>query len=230
MSKENPILATTIYTRGGDRYKLTAQGGLNYIRGNGSPYFSITADQRRAERGVWREDSCGCLHEEIETQWPGKFSDLIALHLSDINGVPMHFLGNGWYNLAACLGGAGERYHAGNSERHFPLAAADIDPAKPWQTTVYRMPTIAECFPRFAEFCRISLEEAQAIATDVLAELGPASESHSAPEHTKADYQRARAKWETIGATMLPRFKLEADACIARHSLTVYGDTWSPTC
>jgi hypothetical protein len=222
-----PTLAEAIYTRGGERYRIRAQGGLNYIRGNGAPYFSITADQRRAERGVWREDSGGCLHEEIETQWPGKFSDLIALHLSDINGVPMHFLGNGWYNLAGCLGGAGERYHVGNSERHFPKDPADLDPAKPWSTTDYRMPTISECVPVFARHCRIPLAEAFAIVEAVRLELGPENEANNAPPYSKQDYKRARAKWDAIGAAMLPRFKAEADACIARHSLTVYGDTWA---
>jgi predicted outer membrane lipoprotein len=82
--------------------------------------------------------------------------------------------------------------------------------------------------PIFARHCRIPLAEAFAIVEAVRLELGPENEANNAPPHSKADYKRMRAKWEEIGAAMLPRFKLEADACIARHSLVVYGDKWTP--
>jgi hypothetical protein len=44
------------------------------------------------------------MHEEIEARFPGEFSDLIALHLADIDGVPMHAEANGWYWVQCALG------------------------------------------------------------------------------------------------------------------------------
>lgn len=55
---------------------------------NTFPYFSITANTQY---------SGGCLHDEIEKYFPGKYTDLIKLHLSDINGIPMYAFENGWY-------------------------------------------------------------------------------------------------------------------------------------
>lgn len=200
----DPILATTTYTERGRTYRIQVKGGLHYIRGNSAPYFSITADIDMSVSGGWREDSGGCCHDEIERRFPGRFTDLIAMHLSDINGAPMHFEGNGWYQLAGALGGAGEQYHAGNQQ--------------------YRDNSPEACLASFAKHCRIALDVAQTIAEDVRAEFGP--ESEAGPVHTKADYKRGRAKWAAIAATMQERHAREAKDCIARHGLVVYGDEW----
>lgn len=81
-----PILKSTA-----DR-SLTAFGGLHYIKGNTSPYFSLTGEERENGRVV----SCGCMHEPLLDKWP-ELADLAALHLSDLNGVPMYAVENGWY-------------------------------------------------------------------------------------------------------------------------------------
>jgi len=97
--ERDPILRTLIIPETDPElpgYKLEISGGLHYIRGNSAPYFSITADLKRP-RGGW--DSGGCQHDLISHYTGGHFDDLIALHLSDIDGVPMHAVENGWYWL-----------------------------------------------------------------------------------------------------------------------------------
>lgn len=194
--KKDPILARKEYKENGNSMLLVVNGGLHYMMGNSTPYFSITATLYENRRNI----AGGCLHDDIERQFPGQFSDLIALHLSDMSGVPMHFIANGWYFLAGALGGAGERYHFG----------ADKSPS--------------ECLKTFSEHCRIDLAEAQRIADDVKASFGP--ESESGPIHSSADYARGRKLWSGIAATMESRFRQEAKDCIARHNLQIFGDKY----
>lgn len=80
----------------------------------------------------------------------------------------------------------------------------------------------------FAEHCRIPLDEAERIAAEVKAELGPECEDGPAciGGWKRSDYARARAKWTAIMETMRPRWKREAAACIARHGLVIYGAEW----
>lgn len=94
------ILASKTYTENGQTYRLIVEGGLHYIRGNKKPYFTITAD-RFIKKGNNRfyEDACGCLHDDIAKVFKGKFDDLIAMHLSDIDGQPSHAYENGAYWL-----------------------------------------------------------------------------------------------------------------------------------
>lgn len=70
-------------------------------KGNEFAYFSITANYRN-DRG--RIESTGCLHEEIEEIHPGMYTDFIQMHLSDVNGVPMHSVANGYYYLQVARG------------------------------------------------------------------------------------------------------------------------------
>lgn len=83
--------------------------------GQQTPYFSITGEIWEPVRGnpntledkygadfriingkQYLLDSCGCIHDEIVKRQP-KYKNLIPLHLSDIKGVPMHSIENGWY-------------------------------------------------------------------------------------------------------------------------------------
>lgn len=60
--------------------------------GNQKPYFSLTG--RIVQNG--KELVSGVIHEEIVKVFP-KVSDIVPLHLSDIDGKPMHSFENGKY-------------------------------------------------------------------------------------------------------------------------------------
>lgn len=95
------------------RYRITAKAELSWRRGNAKPYFSLTADgcDRGSEFG-------GCCHEEILKHWPD-LQPLVDLHLSDIDGVPMHVLENGFYHLG---GTHWERPKYDVAARHFRIS------------------------------------------------------------------------------------------------------------
>lgn len=76
--------------------RFTVDGGLHYIRGNSAPYFTLTASGYENGSGFG-----GCCHDIILKYFP-QFSDLAALHLSDIDGAPMYALENGFYHLGGC--------------------------------------------------------------------------------------------------------------------------------
>ena len=162
--RTDPILAVlTIPASWTRAYKLTmrVEGGLHNITGNHKPYFSLTCTIHR--KGHPNQcQSGGCDHETILKYCP-QFADLAALHLSDIDGKPLHAEANGWYSLAGALpNNAGERYHAGNSQRHFPKP-----PGAPrrgnWDTTDYREPTPDECLEIFARRARVTIETAHVL-------------------------------------------------------------------
>ena len=205
--KHDQILAT--YDNGelgSKRLVFKVEGGLHYIKGNSAPYFSLTCSgyDHGSEFG-------GCDHEIILKHFP-KFADLAALHLSDIDGRPSYSEANGWYNLAGYFGGdgryQGERYHVGNSKRHFPIEPpAD----KPWSNTEYREPTREECLQIWADYVRVDIETARAVADAIAAKWN------------WPDMKAAHATWIV---SQHARWKAEADACIAKHGLVVYGDQW----
>jgi hypothetical protein len=82
--------------------KLTTKNkdAKNYIEatailhkiGNQKPYFSLTG--RVVEKGL--ESYSGAIHDEILKAFP-QLADIAALHLSDIDGKPMHSFENGKY-------------------------------------------------------------------------------------------------------------------------------------
>ena len=210
MSTKSPVLVARGFPVGHEGSKVAlimrVEGGLHYIRGNSKPYFTLTYTQHR--KGFPKQYySGGCNHDYILKYYP-QFADLAALHLSDIDGVLMHAEANGWYNLAGALGGMGERYHVGNSKRNFPCTPP---PDKPWQDTEYRTPTQEECLQIFANHCRISIEEARELAEIVVKDSEP------------------RLRWQAIMDAMRPRWKAEAEACIKKHGLVVFGDPWEQT-
>lgn len=91
-----------LISKGTELLKVKAE--LSFHKGNKSPYFSITGSVYKAtksgKRDMRYQDSirCGCLHEDILKAYPG-MRDLVELHLSDMNGSPMHAVANGWYYL-----------------------------------------------------------------------------------------------------------------------------------
>lgn len=199
---------------------LRVLGGLDYIRGNQSPHFSLTMERR--PKGSGHINSCGCDHETILKYYP-QFADLAALHLSDIDGVPMHAEANGWYDLAGALPEhGGQQYHAGNSQRNFPKP--DGAPRRgEWDNTEYRNPTPDECLQIFADHVRCDLDTAREVARMV--EVAATRYDNGEPLY---EWNRGRARFKEWIKAQRPRWKAEAEACIARHGLKVYGDQWPP--
>jgi hypothetical protein len=240
---QDPILASRLIPSRTKAYRLSFKvvGGLHYMRGNRKPYFSLTYDSHRAGHpNQCQSGSAG--HDEI-LKWFPRFADLAKLHLSDIDGVPMHAEENGWYNLAGSLpDNACERYHAGNSKRNVPKPEGAPRRGE-WDTTDYREPTPDECLQFFADHVRVDLETARALRDQIVAEWERTRELNETPVQTEGDDASDCPDWQPLNWTKAswaiarsvfaewivvqePRWKEEAQACIKRHGLKVYGDKW----
>jgi len=231
---KEPILGTkTIEYYGIPNHTLIVHGGLHYIEGNKAPYFSITGELWNPRRKAACEAG-GCLHDYIGKHFP-QFADIIHMHLSDIDGCPMRGDANGWYYLAGALPGhATERYHANNSERHMPKPAGAPRKGE-WDNTDYRNPTADECLQFFADHVRVSLDEATKLRDAVVSEWertrGECEDSDSAIDiaWTVKSWKGARAYFSQWVEAQAPRWKKEADDCIAKYRLVVFGDPWDAT-
>jgi hypothetical protein len=93
---------------GTDNVFMRVNFGLHYIRGNRAPSYSVTVDGYRNGR----EEFGGCCHDIVLQHVP-ELADLVALHLSDIDGAPMYAEANGFYWLAGIVD-VGEKYHGGS--------------------------------------------------------------------------------------------------------------------
>jgi hypothetical protein len=66
---------------------------------NGHADFSITAQgYDKNKYGHWIESFGGCCHDEILARFP-ELKPFVLLHLSDVNGVPMYAVENGYFHL-----------------------------------------------------------------------------------------------------------------------------------
>ena len=93
----DPVIREKTYKKDGEEYRLKVIAGLNYLKGNSAPYFSLTAEQERKNRaGRWGYDCGGCCSELILAHYP-ELAPLAALHLSDIEGAPVHAEENASY-------------------------------------------------------------------------------------------------------------------------------------
>jgi hypothetical protein len=181
----DPVLAVRSLPPGTDGYRVPltfrVEGGLHYIRGNAAPHFSLTYTQHRKGH----PNQCyagGAGHDEIRRYFGARFDDLAALHLSDMDGVPMHAEGNGWYWLAGALGGAGERFHGGNNGQSL---------------------TRERCLELFARHCRISIDEAAALRDECRSESALNPDGWAAARATMAlrmDDMRPRWRAEADAA------------------------------
>jgi hypothetical protein len=81
-----------IFTKKTDPLNFIQANAILHKIGNQKPYFSLTG--RVVENG--RESVSGAIHDEILKAFP-QLADIAALHLSDIDGVPMHSFENGKY-------------------------------------------------------------------------------------------------------------------------------------
>jgi len=99
----------------GNKIDFTVYGGLNYIRGNKKPHFSITVAGKDNESWFG-----GCCHDLILQHYP-ELTDLVSLHLSDIDGLPIHAVKNGYYWLTAAQNT--NKYETGNNKDNIDIFA-----------------------------------------------------------------------------------------------------------
>ena len=186
------------YTKISQYETITVEAYLNRT-GQQSPYFSITGEIRdsrvRRDNGII---ACGCLHEDILKTWPD-LADLVAMHLSDIDGQPMHAEANAlyWANgaLSARHGLDMPVYHGSNGSS-----------AK----------TPEECREILARHLRLSGSE-PAELLDMIAAAIVRTESDGPTDPQK----RGKFAMRTYCELLRPRWKAEADAAILKYSLEV---------
>lgn len=192
-----PLLASVTFSEVSVPYQLDLKvyGGLNYLKGNKLPYFSITGEVHRHGHPN-HVNTCGAIHDVILEKLP-QFADLAALHLSDMHGAPSHAESNGWYWLSGFADFA-------NGERHRPTDSGERTPD--------------QCRALFASHCRISDSE----VTDLLVRVSDRAKAVMGGSYAA----HARKAWALECALMAERWQAEASACIAKHGLVIYGNTW----
>jgi hypothetical protein len=87
-----PHVVRTSWKEGRNSIAMVVHFGLHHIKGNRLPYFSVTASGY--ENG--RDSFGGCCHDLILQHFP-ELADIVAMHLSDIDGAPGHAEANGWH-------------------------------------------------------------------------------------------------------------------------------------
>ena len=85
------------FTEDGHRYRIRAEYGWHQT-GQQEPYWSVTAEQERHERGKWREDSGGTMHDAIRGHFPF-LAPTLKWHLSFQKSGPLHYEANARYWL-----------------------------------------------------------------------------------------------------------------------------------
>ena len=120
MMKMKKIIGTYYDKESKRHYLVEGKLELSHHKENKSPYFSITADiwianqSGRKDRKHRKPIACGCCHDAILAA-DKTYADIIALHLSDIDGVPMYAFANGYYYLH------NEEYGIKVAARHFRI-------------------------------------------------------------------------------------------------------------
>lgn len=201
MTKAATIRRAEIKRRG-VRHLVRAFAGLQFLKGNSAPYFTLTGSVDRIigdlpdGRVQLERDSgeSGCIHETLLRHFPD-LQALADLHLSDLQGAPMHAEGNGLYWIAGAMASPhapnlpvwGQRYHgaSGTSGR-----------------------TPAECLDVAARHYRLTPAEVMAFAEPLRYAAAPAVR-----EAVKRFTDAQRERWQA-----------EAEAAIPAYGLTVCGD------
>ena len=155
---------------------LAIYAGLYYIRGNPAPYFSLTAESKKYGYGM--------LHDLILEHCP-ELAPLADLHLSNINGVPMHAVENGWYWLKGAAGDQGSSF----SESINP----EEEPEK--------------CIQMLAKHLRISNAEAQKSIQETTRSVKRVG-SITAKQEFARYIERLKPHWKAEADEAIERFNL----------------------
>lgn len=188
--------------------KVQAIGGLHQLPGNKSPYFSLTMNSWRVGRnGRLVEDTFGAAHGELLKLWP-ELAPLAALHLSDMNGEPMHAEENGWYFLVGAMPMVANhvQYHGSNSRGHYGGE--------------YREPTPEESLEVFARLWRLPIDEAREVRDTVLMRYLNTSKYKRIWEG--GGIAEAKERLHQWAEHLRPRWKAQADDAIKTLGLVVY--------
>lgn len=99
-STTDEVIATVTLTRAlPNRREFRATAQLHKLGGNRRPHFSVTAEELNLRRKPENQvEACGQLTDETLKHFP-QLAPLVALHLSDDTGEPMHAVDNGAYWL-----------------------------------------------------------------------------------------------------------------------------------
>ena len=123
--ESTPAMIHTVTRRNvvaaGDRFsRLTVSYGLNRVWPH-APYFTATGSGWYGRRQ--EPDLVGAIGDVIVAAFPS-LADIVALHLSDVDGVPMHAKANGWYWYSD-NGGRGVGHVSGQWALLTPLQRAE---------------------------------------------------------------------------------------------------------
>lgn len=69
---------------------FSVTGNIGYKDHRGNDHFKDSNGK------YWKYECEGCIHDEILNSWPD-MADIVSLHLSDIDGIPMYALENGYF-------------------------------------------------------------------------------------------------------------------------------------
>ena len=78
-----------------DNRKIQAECTLSSLN-NQTPHFSLVGQTWEKKNGRFRFESGGQITDELLEAWP-ELAPLAAIHLADIDGVPLHAVENGFY-------------------------------------------------------------------------------------------------------------------------------------
>jgi hypothetical protein len=101
---QRKVYGWKVYTENGRTYRIKATVRHDDECGNGHNTFAITGEIEEKRGNQFREDSGGCLHEEISKRFP-ELEPLIKWHLMSTD-EPMYYVANTVYH-------AGNRDHRG---------------------------------------------------------------------------------------------------------------------
>jgi hypothetical protein len=176
------------------------EGGLHYIKSNKAPHFSLTCNgwDHGFEFG-------GSGHRLVLEHFPD-FADIAALHLADIHGQPMYAAENAFYHLGGCTQFRAKRIGSYKGE------AIWSSRGEPYTAN----------YEHAANLLRITVAEAEALVDTLFGGYFSKSGGFMTP-NAEIEAKRRLAAWVD---TQKPRWKAEAEACIKKHDLEVYGDPW----